>query len=81
MSLLRKTLLTAVLAMMPFGAALAAGDHPGATARPHPAEPASTARARGPQVAGQRAIDLLGGRLPEVAAWYRKSADEFRALL
>jgi PKD repeat protein len=30
---------------------------------------------------GQRAIDLLGDRLPEVAAWYRKSPDELRALL
>jgi len=33
------------------------------------------------QAAGQRAIDLLGSRLPEVAAWYRKSPDEFKALL
>ncbi len=33
------------------------------------------------QSQGQRAIDLLGDRLPEVAAWYRKSPDEFRALL
>jgi PKD repeat protein len=30
---------------------------------------------------GQRAIDLLGNRLPEVAAWYGKSPDEFRALM
>lgn len=30
---------------------------------------------------GQRAIELLGNRLPEVAAWYGKSPDEFRALL
>ena len=30
---------------------------------------------------GQRAIDLLGSRLPEVAAWYGKSPDEFRQLL
>ncbi|WP_310462794.1 PKD domain-containing protein [Sphaerotilus sp.] len=30
---------------------------------------------------GQRAIDLLGPRLPEVAAWYRKSPDEFKSLL
>lgn len=33
------------------------------------------------QAAGQRAIDLLGSRLDEVAAWYGKSADEFRAQL
>ena len=30
---------------------------------------------------GQRAIDLLGARLPEVAAWYGKSADEFKTML
>lgn len=30
---------------------------------------------------GQRAIDLLGNRLPEVARWYGKSPEEFRALL
>ncbi|MDZ7591657.1 MAG: PKD domain-containing protein [Rubrivivax sp.] len=30
---------------------------------------------------GQRAIHLLGSRLPEVAAWYGKSTDEFRAML
>ncbi|WP_157269760.1 PKD domain-containing protein [Azohydromonas aeria] len=31
--------------------------------------------------AGQRAIDVLGDRLPEVAAWYGKSPDEFREQL
>jgi PKD repeat protein len=30
---------------------------------------------------GQRAIDLLGSRLPEVAAWYRKSPEQLRAML
>jgi PKD repeat protein len=30
---------------------------------------------------GQRAIDQLGARLPEVAAWYGKSADEFKSML
>jgi PKD repeat protein len=30
---------------------------------------------------GQRAIDLLGSRLPEVAAWYGKSPEEFKAAL
>jgi Bacterial pre-peptidase C-terminal domain/Metallo-peptidase family M12B Reprolysin-like len=30
---------------------------------------------------GQRAIDLLGKRLPEVAAWYRKSPEQLRELL
>ncbi len=30
---------------------------------------------------GQRAVDQLGARLPELAAWYGKSADEFKAQL
>ena len=30
---------------------------------------------------GQRAVDLLGANLPAVAAWYRKSPDEFISLL
>ena len=30
---------------------------------------------------GQRAIDLLADRLPEVAAWYGFSAQEFRTML
>lgn len=30
---------------------------------------------------GQRAVDLLGPRLPSVAAWYRKSSDEFTSML
>ena len=30
---------------------------------------------------GQRAIDLLGGRLPEVAAWYGKSPAELASIL
>lgn len=33
------------------------------------------------QAAGQRAIDLLGSRLPEVAEWYGKSPDEFKGML
>jgi PKD repeat protein len=52
------------------------------------ATPASAARPPFPQLSlpdrksqGARAIELLGDRLPEVAAWYGKSADEFRALL
>ena len=32
-------------------------------------------------IAGQRAIDVLGARLPEVAAWYGKSPEEFVAQL
>ncbi len=30
---------------------------------------------------GQRAVDLLGARLPEVAAWYGYSAEDFRTML
>jgi PKD repeat protein len=33
------------------------------------------------QANGPRAAALLGARLPEVAAWYRRSPDEFRAML
>ena len=33
------------------------------------------------EATGQRAVDLLGARLPSVAAWYGKSADEFRRKL
>ncbi|NRF65375.1 PKD domain-containing protein [Aquincola sp. S2] len=33
------------------------------------------------QVGGQRAIDALGSRLGEVATYYGKSADEFKAML
>jgi PKD repeat protein len=53
-----------------------------AAARPHPAKPPF------PQISlperrsqGQRAVELLGDRLPEVAAWYGKSPEEFRRLL
>jgi PKD repeat protein len=62
------------------GAALAAG--PNNAAVPHankPPFPQITLPDR--QSAGQRAIELLGNRLPEVAAWYGKSADEFKAML
>lgn len=53
-----------------------------AARRAHPAKPAfpqMTLRENRSQ--GQRAIELLGDRLPEVAAWYGKSPDELRALL
>ena len=44
-----------------------------------PAFPQVTLAERGAQ--GQRAIDLLGTRLPEIANFYGKSPDEFKALL
>ncbi len=62
------------------GAVGAAG--PAAPVVPHaakPAFPSLTLPERG--AGGQRAIDLLGSRLPAVAAFYGKSPDEFRALL
>lgn len=55
-----------------------------------PAAPAVPHREKGPfpqlslperEHAGQRAIDVLGARLPEVANWYGKSPDEFKAEL
>jgi PKD repeat protein len=53
-----------------------------AAARPHPAKPPFPQLSLPQRRAqGQRAIDLLGSRLPEVAAWYGKSPEEFRSLL
>lgn len=81
---LQTLLTTTVLALasaLPLGAG--AADPPNPTAlRAHPAKAAFPAvvltenRSR-----GQQAVDLLGSRLPEVAAWYGKTADEFRSLL
>lgn len=77
------SLLLSALALLP-ALAPAQGNAPASApaARPHPAKPPF------PQIQlperrsqGQRAIDLLGSRLPEVAAWYGKSPDEFRSLL
>jgi hypothetical protein len=77
-------ILLSALALLP-ALAPAQGNAPAASAaaaRPHPAKPPF------PQInlperrsQGQRAIDLLGDRLPEVAQWYGKSPDEFRGLL
>ncbi len=78
MNFFRTALLVASL--LSIGAAQAAG--PAHAAPPHPAKPAfpqlnlPMAKAQ-----GQQAIDALGARLDDVAAWYRKSPDEFRALL
>ena len=59
------------------GAAGPAADHVPHTARP--AFPQITLPEHGSH--GQRAVDLLGSRLPEVANYYGKSPDEFKALL
>lgn len=53
-----------------------------AASKPHPAKPPfPLLNLADRKSQGQRAVDLLGARLPEVAAWYGKSPDEFRALL
>ena len=52
---------------------------PGVPHAAKPAFPSITLPERGAR--GQRAVDLLGGRLPEVAAFYGKSPDEFKAQL
>ena len=78
-----RKLLIGLLAIAPAFSALA-NDRSGIDTprRPHPAKRAF------PQIElpdaksqGQRAVDLLGARLPEVAQWHGKSADELRALL
>lgn len=71
----------AASALLPLSAGAADPANPAAR-RAHPAKPAFpqlTLRENRSQ--GERAIELLGERLPEVAAWYGKSADEFRAHL
>ena len=55
---------------------------PPAAAVPHRAKPAFPQLSLPDRAAhGQRALDLLGTRLPEVAAHYGKSPDEFKALM
>jgi hypothetical protein len=74
-------LLAPVLLALGFaGAAMAAG--PAEPVVPHRLKPAFPMLSFAEkQVQGQRAVDALGARLPEVAEFYGKSADEFRALL
>lgn len=82
MSLSRIALVAVVLSALAAPSIQAAPAQPAAASTPHPAKPPfpllnlpeSNAR-------GQRAIDLLGDRLPEVAAWHRMSADELRSRL
>ena len=80
MKTMQRTLCGLLLAFGVCASAWSAG--PPAGVVPHVAKPPFpqlTLRDR--QAGGQRAIDLLGARLPEVAAWYGKSADEFKSLL
>ena len=61
--------------------AAAQGGGPAAAAAPRAKPPFPALRLPQARSQGARAIELLGDRLPEVAAWYGKSPDEFRALL
>ncbi len=87
MSRLRTLLLGTFVALSALGAAHAqapnaASAAAGAASRPHPAKPPfPQLQLTEPKSQGQRAIDLLGTRLPEVARWYGKSPDEFKAML
>ena len=72
----------AAVGLLAGGAGLASAAGPATPGVPHAAKPAFpliTLPERGAR--GQRAVDLLGGRLPEVAAFYGKSPDEFKAQL
>jgi len=74
--------LATLLSLLPVGTALAA-EAPGSTAsKPHPAKrPFPQLELADRKSSGQRAIDLLGNRLAEVADWYGKSPEEFRSML
>jgi hypothetical protein len=48
--------------------------------RPHPIKPPFPQLELPEKARGERAVQLLGARLPEVAAWYGKSAEEFAAI-
>ncbi|MES2957862.1 MAG: PKD domain-containing protein [Pseudomonadota bacterium] len=83
---MKQPLLILVLALMGLATAAsaqnAASSARAAASRPHPAKPAFPQLLLADRKSqGQRAVDLLGARLPEVAAWYGKSPDELRALL
>jgi PKD repeat protein len=71
-----KFLIKASLAIL---AALAFGVSAQPT-RPHPIKPPFPQIELPQKARGARAIELLGARLPEVAAWYGKSAEEFAAI-
>lgn len=76
-----------LLAPLMFGLACLSAASLAAPAKPLPVTPARV-RAAFPDIQlpegnlkGQRAIEALGNRLPEVAAWYGKSPEEFVAQL
>lgn len=77
-----KTLLTTAALSLAAAAPMTAWSAEAAAPALHPAKPAFPALAL-PQrhVQGAQAVQQLGARLPEVAAWYGKSAEEFKALL
>ena len=78
-----RKLLVAVLVLTP-ACTLFAADRPGAAApaHPHPAKRAFPQLDLADRKShGQRAVDLLGDRMEEVARWHGKSGDELRALL
>jgi PKD repeat protein len=51
------------------------------TSQPHPPKPPFPQIDLPQKARGAQAIQLLGGRLPEVAAWYGKSPAEFASIL
>jgi PKD repeat protein len=79
----RILLLGTLLSLAALGAAHAqAPNAANAASRPHPAKPPfPQMQLADPKSQGQRAVDLLGARLPEVARWYGKSPEEFKAML
>ena len=80
-----RTTAAALLCLLTLSSAFAADPTPAsaaATARPHPAKrPFPRIELPDRKSNGQRAIDLLGQRLPEVAQWHGKSAEELTAML
>ena len=51
------------------------------TSRPHPPKPPFPQVELPQKARGERALQLLGARMPDVAAWYGKSPAEFAAIL
>jgi PKD repeat protein len=82
MALLVRTLFAALLALLSVGTTQAADPASAAASRPHAAKrPFPQLDLADRKSSGQRAIDLLGNRLSEVAEWHGKSPEEFRTML